>query len=233
MPNLQQLFNDIQKATYFSRDDEEIWAVMNECGYGVYTAVLKEYRGYFIKWDETIPTVVDQEEYTLPTDLKQIIRISERSDSTSPWRPMLPLDVNSSLFTMLNQSNALNITWGPASQFGYLPYILAADTQASLTSQTVKIRIEPVPQDVRTLQVIYAAKWLEILNAKSTVMLPANGVFAMKNKTIGTLLDRNDDSQAAKFHLLAKDNLRDFLTDVRDVQIQNKAYIEPYITDLD
>lgn len=233
MPNLQQIFNDIQKATYFSRDDEEIWAVLNECGYGVYTAVLKEYRGYFLKWDETIATVVGTEEYSLPADLKQIVRISERSDSSSPWRPMLPLDVNSSLFTMLNQSNALNVTWGPASQFGYFPYLLSTDIKASLTSQVAKIRIEPTPQDVRTLQVIYGAKWLQILNKDSQVMLPENGVFAMKNKAIGTLLDRNDDSQAAKFHLLAKDNLRDFLTDVRDFQIQNKAYIEPYITDLD
>ena len=41
------------------------------------------------------------------------------------------------------------------------------------------------------------------------------------------------DTHVLVRYLMGDKKLRDFLTDIRDFQIQNKAYVEPYVTDLD
>jgi len=70
---LQQLFAWCNQKSYFSRDEEEVWAAINTAALQLYTEVLNENRGYFWVFDAISMTLVaNTEEYTLPATVENL-----------------------------------------------------------------------------------------------------------------------------------------------------------------
>ncbi len=235
MPTLAQMFDLARKKSYFSRPDDEVWAALNYGAWRVYSYVLKEFRGFFIKWDETSLTLTPNvDEYTLPADLAQIVRLSERLSVNSPWLPMVPADLNSQLFIQQQFQDTITLSSGlvVTSDFTYYgPYLDSAST----TSPTgvYKIRVAPKPTDTRACQLVYSAKFVPIINAGSQLMIPPEGSEAMLAWAVAELLRANSDQLAAEYEAKGQRDITEFLTFVRERQIQQRPTVEPYVADLD
>src|SRR5438270_14062486 len=90
---LQQIFNLVSKRTFFSRDDDEVWAAISSASRTLFLEVQEENRGFFIVFDTTsLALLLNQEEYALPQGCSQIIRLRERLSANAQWAVMLPAD---------------------------------------------------------------------------------------------------------------------------------------------
>src|SRR5438270_12888293 len=106
---LQQIFDFVQKKTYFSRDDDEIWDAISEAASTLFLKVTSENSGFFLKWDTTSMTLqANVEDYALPADLGQMVRMRERLLATDQWDLVLPGDLNSSGVTHAQFSGMFN-----------------------------------------------------------------------------------------------------------------------------
>src|SRR5438270_14061340 len=94
---LQQIFNLVSKRTFFSRDDDEVWAAISSASRTLFLEVQEENRGFFVVFDTTsLLLALNQEEYALPQACSQILRLRERLVATDPWSVVLPAeDLNS------------------------------------------------------------------------------------------------------------------------------------------
>lgn len=238
MPNLAQMIANATAASYYSRTPGEVLAKLNEGGFEVYSAVLKEFSGFFIKFDETsltlTPTQTDQE-YTLPADLTQIVHLAERQTSTENWHEIDPADdLENVLQNQLSDAGIWSPNFGVGSVFEYYgPYLDSADAQLTpAASQLQKIRIDPITDVNRFVQIAYTAKWLPIVNAQSPVMLPDEGTYAMEAYATAKLLKLNGDDLADTFLAEATRLESRFMSWVRQRQIQQPpqttAFLEDY-----
>lgn len=218
----------------YARSDVEIYDALNESGFRVYAAVLKEFRGFFIKFDETSLTLTPAttgQEYPLPADLTQIVHLAERISPTQDWLPMRPLDLGSALDTLQELSgwNGFAAGYGDDSEFGfYGPYLDATATQAGATAQTQKIRVSPIPDANRFCQIAYTAKWLPIAQAGDAIMLPDEGTYAMLNYAIAELRRASDDSVSGDYEDKGDRHLSSFLSWLRARQIMSPDTIDCY-----
>ena len=237
MPTLAQMFDICRKKTYFSRQDDEIWSALNYGAWRVYSYVLKEFRGYFIKWDETSLTLQPNvDEYTLPSDLAQIVRLSERLNTipqSGTWLPMVAADINSQLFVQQQFSDVITLG-APLSMFSeftyYGPYMSADQVTGA---QLNKIRVAPKPTDTRLCQLVYSAKFVEIVNPSSQLMIPAEGTHTMQSWAIAELLRSNSDQLGEAYEAKGERDVTEFLTFMRERQIQQRPSVESYLADLD
>lgn len=231
---LDQMFDFVNKKTYFSRDDDEIWDAISEAASTLFLKVTSENSGFFLKWDTTFVTfTANQEEYPLPLDLGQMVRVRERISTTEPWKRVAHADINSEAF---NQAQFSSLVGDPLdggdSQFMYYgPYLLEAD--AATVAQQQKFRIAPIPTDTRLVELVYDARFLEITGQESVLVIPTEGHGVVKWNAAAQLLATNDDDNAVNFKGQADENERWFLKWIRNRQFQNVRQVEPYIEDLD
>jgi hypothetical protein len=230
MPSLAQMYALANARSANSRPEGEIYSALDEAGFLVYTAVLKEFSGFFLKFDTTtIVLTPGTNVYTLPADLTQLVAIAERVTAAERWRPMEP----TSLATALDNTQEL-VGWddwsdcyGDGSEFKfYGPYLSAA---AAAGVQTQSINVEPAIDQVRMCEIAYTAKWLPILNANSKLMLPNEGTYAMQNFAIAELNRANNDTLSAEYEAKGQKHLTAFLTWIRNRQLVKWPTITPYL----
>jgi hypothetical protein len=232
VPSLAQLAATCQKDSYYSRSDDEVWSALNRGGRRVYNSVCAENGGFFIKFDETsLALVAGTTEYALPASCTQIVHLAERKSSTDEWAPIQPDSLNNILLNQLQAQGILSLTWDNESEFTfYGPYLDSAASVAVPASQIQKIRISPSPSEARFCQLVYSAKWTEIVNASSVVMLPDEGTGAMERFASAALVRKNGDTPlAAEYEEEGNRELRSFLQWVRARQIQQPLQVEPYL----
>ncbi len=231
MPKLGQIFDQCRKASYFSRTDDEIASAINKGGFALFSATLKEFRGYFLKWDTTtIAIAANQDTYALPADFGQMIQLAERQTASDPWSPMTPLNLNSRYFINSQFDFAGADPGGLNSQYVYDIYEDGAQAEQGVTQYQVKLA--PMPQQALQCQIIYAATWLEINSPNSLLMLPPEATHALQDYAIAELLQRNGDQNAGAYWQTGKDLEDRYLTFVRERQIQHQSTVEPYVDDL-
>lgn len=227
--NLAQMYSLANGKSYYSRPDAEIYAALEEAGFFVYAAVLKEFGGFFLKVDTTTITLTPgTQSYTLPVDCSQIVHLAERITAAENWHPMNPIGIGDA-FDNIQQATGWDVEdygYGSDSQFGfYGPFLDAAGAQAT---QTQKIQVSPAIDTARFCEIIYTAKWMPVVDASSLVMLPDEGTHAMLNYAIAELVRSNDDSLADKYEAKGDKALVGFLTWVRARQIAAGPTIDCY-----
>lgn len=229
---LDQLYDRANRKSYYSRSDADIWDALNDSSLKLYRRVLKEMRGYFVKWDTSLALVANTDEYSLPADLGQIIRFGEREAGETQYREILPADVNSAAFSS-QQFGGLDL---PASSFLYYgPYLtqaVAAGTAGQVT-ETYKIRLAPMPGSALQTELFYAAKFLEITGKQSSLTIPLEGHDALADLATAKLLHLNSDVLGGEFERMGETETEEFLTYIRNRQIQAAPSQEPYLGDLD
>jgi hypothetical protein len=229
--DLQTMFNLVSAKSYYSRSDVEVWHAISNASSTLFQKIVTENRGFFISWNTSLQLVANTEEYALPADCSQLIRMRERSSSSEPWRIMDPAeDLNDPTFADAQFSSLLNCG-GPVSPFEYYgPYLTMTD--AKTTAQLERFRVAPVPADVRSLELVYVARFIEITSADSTKSLPTEADDCVIFSAVGQLLDDNGDD-GSKAAAQAAINEREFLKWVRNRQFQAQRTVTPYLDDLD
>jgi hypothetical protein len=232
MPNLAQMFALANARSANSRPEGEIYSALDEAGFLVYTAVLKEFSGFFLKFDTTsIVLTPGTNIYPLPADLTQMVAIAERLTAAERWRPMDPTTLADSLFNTqdLVGWNDWEDLYGEGSEFEfYGPYLPAV---APGVAQVQSISVKPAIDVVRMCEIAYTAKWLPVVNEDSVVMLPNEGTYAMQNFAIAELNRANNDTLSAEYEAKGKTHLAAFLTWVRNRQLVKWPTITPYLSD--
>lgn len=225
------MFQLCHSKSYYSRSDQEVWNAISESASTLFLKILSENRGFFIKWDtSTVALAAGTEEYLLPTDCSQLLRVRERSSSAAQWRKVTPAEsVNDPGFSD-SQFPSVVYTDGPVSEFEYLSYLDAAQAAGA---QTEKIRFEPPPFDTRQVELVYVSKFVDVTNQNSTLVIPVEGHGAVMWSAVASLLASNgDDPEAATAQ--AMENEREFLKWVRKRQAQTAVTsVQPYIDDMD
>lgn len=235
MPNLAQMIANCNSASYYSRTQGEILAKLEEAGFEIYTQVLKENYGFFIKFDESSLTLTPaqaNQEYAMPADFSQMIHLAERATSSENWHPVNPADgLENVLINQLSNSGLLTLSFGDSSDFTYYgPYLDSGQSvNTTAATQLQKIRISPIPDISRFAQLVYSAKWLPIVNQNSPVMLPIEGTYAMEAKATAKLLRLNSDSLSAEFSAEGQNLETKFLSWVRSRQIQERPTAGQYL----
>ena len=217
----------------YARSDGDIYSALSRAGFKVFSAVMKEFRGFFIKFDETTITLVPgTQEYPLPVDCSQIVHLAERQSATNDWRPIAPLDLDSTLTNIQvasGWSSFFSSQYGYGSEFGfYGPYLDAAATIGA--AQTQKIRISPGIDSNRFCQIAYTAKWIPINDQSSKVMLPDEGTYAMESFASAQLCGESDDVTRLGFYgSQAREDLQAFLSWARARQIMAPVMVNAYL----
>jgi hypothetical protein len=231
---LQAIFTLCHKKSYFSREDEEVWAAINLVSQRIFQKILAENRGFFIVFDTTSLTLqLNVEEYALPATCSQLLRVRERLNSASPWRIINPADLNDPGFVDAQFASVLGPDQdGPVSEFEYYgPYLSMQDAQTD--AQIERFRIEPPPQDPRQVELVFVARYVEINSAADPKTLPNEADGAVVAFAAASLLGDNDDSARANLLDEGERNEREFLKWVRNRQFQKVRTVEPYVEDLD
>lgn len=218
---LDDVFAFCNSTSYQSRSIAEIWQAINEAGFQVYTAVLKESEGFYVKVDETSITLASGTSvYDLPSDCSQILHLAERISSTDDWRPIEPATVNE-VTVMQNFNPNSWFSYGIQSQFQFWMY---------QTPDEVKhIKVSPMPLETHSVQIIYAASWVNVTRDSDTCMLPLESQFAVQNFAAAECLRKNNDDLSAQYEAKAEKHLTRFLTWLRARQIQRLPQVEPFL----
>jgi hypothetical protein len=230
--NLSQMYAMANGKSGYARSEGEIYGSLDRAGFRVYAAAAKEQRGFFIKFDEsslTLSTSNATQEYSLPADLTQIVHLAERLSASENWRSMCPIGISDAVSNLQASLGWSGVGYGSASPFSFFgPYLGAAETVLGQASQVQKIRVEPIPDATRAVQIVYTAKWLPITDGDSTVMLPDEGTHAMESFASAELCAMSDDSRASSFEAQGQKDLTSFLTWVRARQVMSPPTIRPY-----
>lgn len=220
---LDDVFAFCNSTSYQSRSTAEIWQAISEAGFQVYTAVLKESEGFYVKIDEiSIALVAGTNTYDLPADCSQILHLAERTNSADDWCPIEPATVNE--VTTLQNFNPNNwFSYGPQSQFTFWMY---------QTPDEVKhIKVSPMPQEAHTVQLIYSASWIPVTQDSDTCMLPLEAQYPVQNFATAECLRRNNDDLSLEYEAKAEKHLTRFLTWLRARQIQRLPQISAFLED--
>lgn len=231
--NLAQMFALCNSKTSYSRSEGEIYGSLARAGFRVYSAVLKEFRGFFLKFDESSLTLVpNTQEYAMPADFSQMVHLAERVSATENWQPMAPVDLDTAVNNVqaaLGWEDFYSPLYGGQSNFGYYgPYLDSAAAKLAQPLQIQKIRITPNPSETHFCQLAYTAKWLPINDSSSLVMLPDEGTYAMESFASAELCAMNDDTRAQYYEGKGQSDLSAFLSWARNRQIQTVPMIDEY-----
>jgi hypothetical protein len=234
--NLQQIFDRVQKKTYFSRDDDDIWAAISNASSTIFLQVLSENSGFFQVTDvNSLSLVANQEEYSLPAACGEIVRLRESTTgvpATDPWRVITPANLNDDAVVDSQVDNAGDPLNSATSQFHYIgPYLTNADAQTAAQAQ--KIKIDPIPTDARHCELVYYARFVDITGPESVKVLPNEADGAVVWSATEELLTDNDDDNHENATAQKEENLRWLMKWVRNRQFQHGRQVEPFIDDLD
>jgi hypothetical protein len=231
--DLRTMFQLAHAKSYYSRSDQEVWQALSGAAHTVYMKILAENRGFFIKWDTTtVALVPNQEEYTLPADCTQLLRVREQTSSSVPWRVVMPADLNDPDYTDAQFNSVLGPNMdGPVSEFEYYSYLTMAN--AETTGQVQNIRFEPPPYDTRNVELVYVCRFLEITGPNSIKVIPNEGDEVVLYSAVASLLASNGDDPAM-MKAEAKEEELVFLKWVRKRQQQTAVtHVQAYIDDMD
>ncbi len=225
------MYATVNSKSSYSRPSE-IYSALSEAGFYVYTQVLKENGGFFLKFDtSTIVLTPGQQVYTLPPDLTSLVNISERPTTMERWRVIDPTDIRDAM------DNTQAVTgWedycddynGDSLFRFYGPYLSSV---AATGVQTQQISITPAIDQVRMCEIAYTAKWLPIVNDHSLVMMPEEGTYAVQNYAIAEINRANNDSLSKEYEAKGDKALTAFLTWVRARQTVQRPQITAYLED--
>lgn len=216
--------------------DDDIFAALNEEGFLLYSRVLKEGEGFFLKTDTTSITLTPgTQTYATPADCTQIIHMAERAQATDDWLRMEPESENMALESLQTIAAVYIVGLYGSSRFRYYgPYlpdsqVNNASPEADNSTQVMSIDVSPVIDQNRAVQIVYTAKWINIIVESSTLTLPDEASNALYNKTLANLLTSIDDTRAGAIGVLAEAQARGFLTWVRDRELQTGPKVTPYL----
>lgn len=229
------MFALVNQKSYYSRTDVEIYAALQKAGFRVYSAVLKEFKGTFLKIDSSSVTLAaGTQDYTLPSDVSQLYAIAERQSASENWHEIDPEGIQDAFNNVQQDSIFFDYmqNYGEKSMFRfYGPYLDSTNAQNSPGSaQVEKIRISPSPSEPRYVQLVYGAKWLPITSSSSKVMLPDEGTYAMQDFAVAEVLRSNDDSLSAEYEASGSTMLTSFLSFWRIQQSTKNLQIIPYLS---
>lgn len=231
MPNLAQLYTNVNQKTFYTRPNE-IYSALQESGFKVFAATLKEFGGFFLKFDtSTVVLTPGKSQYAMPPDLGNLVHIAERLTSTTRWRTIYPTDIAHALNDAQNTVGWDYDPYDEGSQFKFYGPFLPMVTQGTQNAQTQAILIEPAIDQVRMCELAYTAKWLPITNANSINTLPDEGTYAQQSFAIAEIHRSNNDTLSAEYEAKGKAQLTDFLTWVRNRQTVKWPTIKPYLED--
>jgi hypothetical protein len=245
---LRELYEKADRASYYSRQDADMFDALNHAGLKVYLRVVKEMKGFFLKWDETsLQLVPGTDSYQLPSDLEQIVSLGERLQGSSDrYYKLAPAEVNTVAYLWPDVDFGWAPGWAPMqSRFIYSgPYLPGVPTPATPPDATQPgqqkaqeifwIRISPVPTDTRQTRICYTARYVEIVNERSPVMLPSESHEAMLAYAVAELVRRNSDNLSAEYEGRGEQDMTDFLAGyVRPRQIDDGPFVTPYLFDMD
>ncbi len=228
--NLSTIYSLVSTKSYWSRTEEEVWAAINAAARFLYQAVLKEQRGYWIKTDSSSLTFTSGTTvYPLPADVQQLMRMRERSSAQEQWRLVNAEDIRSD--TMQQNSTSIGVSFdGQLSDFSfYGPYLDEAASQDYSGSEIQKISIAPSPVDSRFVELVYTAKFVEVDDQTSFLMIPSDGHDALIDFAVAECLRGNDDSLVNAYTSSGNAKMSMFLTVCRDRQIEQTRTVEPYL----
>ena len=236
MPTLANIHSRIQRNTRYMVSQDDIFGALNEEGFLLYTRVLKEGEGFFVKTDESTVTLQPgTQTYQLPADCTQVAHMAERAQPTDSWCKMTPESQTMALEAQNTIINTYVIGVLGASRYSYYgPYlddsqINNADPEADNLNQIQSIRVSP-PIDVpRAVQVVYIAKWVILLDDSSIMTLPEEATNALYHKAMANLTGGMDDTRQGSYAQNGEMQARGFLTWVRDRQLQSGPKVTPYL----
>lgn len=219
--NLATMFALVHSASGNSRSDAEVYAALDEGCNRVYTWIKKETRKGFLKFDTSISLAIGTESYAFPTDTGKIVRVRERLTPATPWQLMNVSDDLTSDAMLATQNSSLSYT-DNESTYTYSPYFDA--------NMAKRFLVEPPPQEVRQLEIAYEADYIEITGAGSTVVIPAGmGQKAMLDFAKAAAMKLNDDAAWEGFEQTGKERLTEYLTEIRELQVQDVPQQEQYL----
>lgn len=241
---LKQIYALADSRSHFVRTAKPdiIWSAITEAARSLYFWIKKENKGFFIKWDTTTIAFANaQEEYTCPPDLEQIVRFSERQNSSQSWRQLTPSGVNDPLFKASQFEDVIILSGIVFSDYAYAgPYLTGPSEQtgqeaideAAEQAEVYKVRIAPIPSSVRQTELIYTAKFLEMTEDTDVCIIPEEGRGVLLEYAIANLLRGKSDEEAVAIKASGDEMRELYLTSVRDRQIQEYAIVQPYLDDL-
>jgi hypothetical protein len=226
--NLAQMIATVNSKSYNSRPDDVIPAI-SEGGWKVFSAVVKEFAGFFLKVDSaTVTLTPGQQQYAMPIDLGNLIAIGERQNISENWREILPTTPQEA-FDRIQIGNIWDGWFGECSHFRFFgPFMGAVANNIPAPQQ---IQITPAVDTDRQCQLVYTAKYLPLTNPNSLLSLPDEGTYAQQSFAIAEVLRANNDALAGDYQAKGKDQLTDFLTWVRDRQTVERPQITGYLED--
>lgn len=236
MPTLANIHSRMLRNTRYMVSDDDIFAALNEEGFLLYTRVLKEGEGFFAKTDETtIALTPGTQDYQCPADCTQIVHMAERAQPTDNWSRMEPESLNMAeemqdsivaAYILGNYGSSRFKYYGP-----YLPdnQVNNADPEADNANQIMSVTVSPLIDVPRSVQILYIAKWVILIDDSSIMTLPEEATNAIYNKAMSNLMVGLDDARVQGFANLGELQAKGFLTWVRDRQLQSGPKVTPYL----
>lgn len=216
----------VNSKSYNSRPDEVISA-LSEGGWKVFSAVVKEFAGFFLKVDSTTVTLTPgQQQYAVPADLGNLIAIGERQNTSQNWREILPTTPQEA-FDRIQIGNIWDGWFGECSHFRFFGPFLGAVVNNIPSAQ--QIQITPAVDIIRQCQLVYTAKYMPLTSPTSLLSLPDEGTYAQQSFALAEILRANNDTLANDYQAKGKDQLSDFLTWVRNRQTVERPEITAYL----
>lgn len=235
--NLRKLISQADSNSYYSRSDADKYSAANDAGWQIFSAVQRENRGFFVKFDTTSITLTPgKQTYTLPEDFSQLLHFSERAVTTEPWHPLGTVSIGTALDYAQQQAGwyPSSLLYTNRSQFSYDGPYLPAPT-ANDVPQIYQMDIVPAIDRTRMTELVYIAKWIPIEDDQSTVMLPDEAYTPWLTMTTANLLDMNDDSRSMSTRARAflpdgryGPEMLQLLSSVRNKQIQNPPTVDVF-----
>jgi hypothetical protein len=227
--NLAELANLANSRSGFLRPTQ-VYAALTAASRKIYLRILQENRGMFIKWDTTtVAMAVGTEEYTLPADCRQLLRVRERVSANEKWRIIRVAEtVNDEDLLDLDFEDTIGTDDGPVSNFMYFgPYLKAA--AAAAATQLYSIRFGPVPQDVRLVELVYPANFVEIHKDSDTFTIPEEGHDALLDFATAELCRGKTPERCREYTEEGEAKLVTFLQWVRNRQMQQGRKQRAYL----
>lgn len=225
--NLAQLYANVNAKTSYTRPDE-IYAALEEAGFKVYAATLKEFGGFFLKFDTTtIALTPGKQQYACPPDLGNLVHLAERISGTQNWHVIEPTTTGHAIDRQQQSVGWSYDDYESGSQFRfYGPFL---PEQATQGTQIQQLLFSPAIDQVRQCEIAYTAKWLPIINAASINTLPTEGTYAQQSFAIAEIHRANNDTLADVYETKGMRQLSDYLTWVRNRQTVKWPTIHPYL----
>ena len=152
-----------------------MWAAINAAARQIYQAVIKESKEYWIEWDMAYRPHPTRKATSCPPTASSWCASASVS-SSDEWRMVHSADWLSSPAMLLTNLPISIRFFVPTSNFTfYGPYLGMAESETDDDSDIESIRIAPTPVDTRQVELVSTAKFVEVEDAASFLMIPSDG----------------------------------------------------------